>query len=224
MDRVEVSRGDAVSKGQAVAYLESRVERATVALARARAARDQLIKAKRARAEFAKRRLERNQALAKTNSVSDQAVDEAETEAILAEMELGEALEEKRIAELELRRAQAALETRTIRSPIDGRVVDVFIEPGESVEDRPILQIARIDPLHVEVIAPVSMLGQIEPGVAAEVRLEEPVGGSYKAVVTVVDRLVDAASGTFGVRLELPNPEGRLPAGLRCRVRFPDRQ
>ena len=35
------------------------------------------------------------------------------------------------------------------------------------------------------------------------------------------DRVVDAASGTFGVRLELPNPGYRLPAGLKCKVRFP---
>jgi hypothetical protein len=39
-------------------------------------------------------------------------------------------------------------------------------------------------------------------------------------VVTVVDRVVDAASSTFGVRLELANPDYRLPAGLKCRVRF----
>jgi hypothetical protein len=38
--------------------------------------------------------------------------------------------------------------------------------------------------------------------------------------VTVVDRVFDAASSTFGVRLELPNPDYSLPAGLRCRIRF----
>jgi hypothetical protein len=37
-----------------------------------------------------------------------------------------------------------------------------------------------------------------------------------------VDRVVDAASGTFGVRLQLPNPGYRLPAGLKCEIRFPD--
>jgi hypothetical protein len=35
-----------------------------------------------------------------------------------------------------------------------------------------------------------------------------------------VDRVIDAASGTFGVRLELPNRERKIPAGVRCRVRF----
>jgi hypothetical protein len=34
----------------------------------------------------------------------------------------------------------------------------------------------------------------------------------------IVDHVSEAASGTFGVRLALPNPERFLPAGLRCRV------
>ena len=40
------------------------------------------------------------------------------------------------------------------------------------------------------------------------------------ATVTVVDRVLDAASGTFGVRLALPNPDLLLPAGIRCKISF----
>jgi len=32
--------------------------------------------------------------------------------------------------------------------------------------------------------------------------------------------VLDAASGTFGVRLALPNPGQQLPAGIRCKVQF----
>ena len=38
--------------------------------------------------------------------------------------------------------------------------------------------------------------------------------------MTVVDRVADAASSTFGVRLEIPNPDHRIPAGLKCKVRL----
>ena len=38
-------------------------------------------------------------------------------------------------------------------------------------------------------------------------RPEPPIGGTYAATVTAVDHVLDAASGTFGVRLALPNPE-----------------
>jgi hypothetical protein len=33
-------------------------------------------------------------------------------------------------------------------------------------------------------------------------------------------RVLDAASGTFGVRLRLPNQTLNLPAGIRCRIEF----
>jgi hypothetical protein len=38
--------------------------------------------------------------------------------------------------------------------------------------------------------------------------------------VEVVDPTLDAASGTFGVRLRLPNPGYRIPAGVKCRASF----
>ena len=40
-------------------------------------------------------------------------------------------------------------------------------------------------------------------------------------IVTVVDQVFDAASGTIGIRLELSNPDYAIPAGLKCQVRFP---
>jgi multidrug efflux pump subunit AcrA (membrane-fusion protein) len=39
--------------------------------------------------------------------------------------------------------------------------------------------------------------------------------------VSIVDRVIDAASGTFGVRLTMPNPGHAVPAGLKCMVEFP---
>ena len=33
--------------------------------------------------------------------------------------------------------------------------------------------------------------------------------------------VIDAASGTFVVRLTMPNPQHALPAGLKCMVEFP---
>jgi RND family efflux transporter MFP subunit len=220
LDTLEVQRGDVVNKGDVLATLESSVERATVGLAEAKADMVHLIKARRARMEFTKRRLERNAELFKKKAISDQDVDEAETEAVLAEMEFEQAMEEKQIATLELQRAQESLALRTIRSPIDGVVVEVFVAPGESVEDRALMQIAQVDPLNVEVIAPVRQFGKIHKGMGAEVRPEAPIGGVYRGTVVIVDQVVDAPSGTFGVRAELPNEEHKLPAGLRCRVRF----
>ena len=48
----------------------------------------------------------------------------------------------------------------------------------------------------------------------------ELLGGTYKVTATIVDSVIDSASGTFGVRLELPNSDRGVPAGSRCKIRF----
>ena len=106
-------------------------------------------------------------------------------------------------------------------APSNGVVVDRLLVPGEYRNDQsPILTLAQINPLRVEVFVPTRYYGRIHVGIPGEVKPEPPVGGRYAAAVAVVDRVLDAASDTFGVRLELPNPELRLPAGIRCKVAF----
>ena len=67
---------------------------------------------------------------------------------------------------------------------------------------------------------PGHLFGSIEPGMPAEIEPEAPAEGLHAATVDVVDPLIDAASGTFGVRLTLPNPDHAVPSGLKCKVRF----
>jgi RND family efflux transporter MFP subunit len=222
IETVDVDRGDFVKKGEVVATLQSGVEKATMELARARAEVDAAIKSKETQLGFSDRKMKRYEELYKKETIPFGEMDEAETSKMLAELELQEARDNKRIAELELRRATEVLERMFIRSPIKGVVVERFLSPGEFVEEQPILKIAQIDPLNVEAIVPVEFFGSIQVGMQAEVLPEEPVGGIYTAKVKIVDQVIDAASGTFGVRLELPNPDYKLPAGLKCRVIFPD--
>lgn len=219
---VAVDRGDFVKKGQVLATLQSGVEKATVALARARAEFTASIELRRARLKFARQEQLRADDLYSKEAIPLQEKEEAETNRLIAQGELEEAIERKQLAGLELEQAREVLKRRTIRSPVTGVVVERFLCPGEFVEDQPILKVAQIKPLNVEVIIPVSFLGSIKVGMHGTVKHEGPMGGVYVAEVKVVDRVVDAASGTFGVRLELPNPDYSLPAGLKCEVLFLD--
>jgi RND family efflux transporter MFP subunit len=224
LESIAVDKGDMVKKGQVLATLESQVEKATVEVARARATMRAALESGQVRLRYGRSKYERAGELYKDKFVSSDDMEEAETEKALAELSLAEANENIHLAELELERAQALLSMRTIRSPITGIVVERFLSPGEFAQAQPILQLAQIDPLNVEVVASVDHYGSIKVGTEAEVMPEEPVGGIYSATVTLVDRVIDAASGTFGVRLELGNPDYALPARLRCRVRFPNPQ
>lgn len=220
VETVTVDRGDLVEKGQVLATLESSLEKAAVATARFRAEMEGAIKTNQARLELLARQHARSAQLFKEGTVSFDEMDKVQTEKLLAEMGLLEAQENQRLARLELQRAIAALTLRSIHSPITGVVVKRLLSPGEFAAQAPLLKLAQLDPLRVEVFAPVSLLGKIGVGMRVQVMPEAPLKGAYAARVTVVDRVVDAASGTFGVRLEVPNPGYRLPAGLKCKVHF----
>lgn len=222
IEKIHVERGDAVKRGQVVVTLESGPERAALAVARSRA--DQLgqVKAAEARLELARRKESRAEELSRQNFVSSNALEEARTERMLAESELKVARESQRLSELEVQRANEALGLRTIRSPITGVVVERSMKSGELATTNvkePIMRLAEIDPLNVEVIIPATLYGTVKAGDVAEVSPETP-RGTYLARVVVVDKVINAASGTFGVRLELPNDKYAVPAGARCKVRF----
>ncbi|HEX5646959.1 MAG TPA: efflux RND transporter periplasmic adaptor subunit [Nitrospira sp.] len=220
IQQVHVDRGDWVTKGQAVVTLESSVEKATVDLAKAKADAEATIKSTQAKMAFTARKVERAMDLFKSNSIAKHEFDEAQTELALAETAHLEATESKHMAKLEWQRATATLNLRTVHSPLNGVVVERLLSSGESTKQTPILKLAQIDPLRIEVFAPLNLLGKLEPGMKAEVRPEGSASTAYQAKITVVNRVVDSASGTFGVRLEMPNPNHSLPAGLACTVKF----
>lgn len=219
--RLDVDRGDVVRKGQIVGKLEDGVETASLALARARATNDSTVKSAEARLSFLQRKLTRIDLLHGKSISTLAALQEAEAEAKVAEQQLKEAELAREVAGLEVRHVEEVVNQRMLRSPITGVVIERLLVPGEyRNEQSPILTLAQIDQLRVEVIVPTARYGEIRVGSRAEVRPEPPVGGAYSATVTVVDKVLDAASGTFGVRLALPNPDLLLPAGIRCKVVF----
>ncbi|MGH8679424.1 MAG: efflux RND transporter periplasmic adaptor subunit, partial [Burkholderiales bacterium] len=175
IESVRVSRGDLVKKGDILATLESGPERAALEFAKSRASMRGEIKAAEARLALAQKKLIRAEELYKQNFISVNARDEAEAEHSLATEELRRARENQNLAELEAQRAKEVLRLRTIVSPFTGVVVEVLLKPGEfgatSIKD-PIMRLAEIDPLNVEVILPVSMYGKIKVGQRATVMPE----------------------------------------------------
>ncbi len=223
IESVLVQRGDFIKKGQVIATMESGPERAALDLARSRATMQGELKAAEARLDLAHKKLLRADELYKQNFISVNALDEAKAEHQFSIEQLRQAQENQKLAQIEVDRNSQVLALRTIRSPLSGVVVDVLQKPGEFATNdvrTPIAKLAEIDPLNVEVILPVSLYGKVKIGQRAQVTPEQPIGGRHEAIVRVVDRVIDAASGTFGVRLQLANPGYRIPAGVRCRIRF----
>jgi len=193
LDEVLVGRGDRIKRGQVLARLISGLEKVTVELAQARV-------------EFGERKLVRNEDLYRKEVISLHEKDEMETEVL--------------VWRLQLQQAREQLKLRKIISPIDGVIVERIKDPGEYVEREPLLTVVGLDPLHVEAVAPADLYGTIREGMSGKVTTLGPLSKTYNAQVTLIDQVIDAASGTIRVRLELPNPENAIPAGLRCYVTF----
>ena len=222
--KMNVQRGDIVKAGQVLVELDSGLERANADLTRFKAATEATIHSKESRLEFATVKSSRREHLARQSYVSAQDRDESLAEKKVAEADLVEARDNKRMAELEHRRALEQLRLRSIKSPFDGVVVDRMMNVGDLADNRdlrkPVLKIAEISTLHVEALLPASAHGAVQPEQAVEVIPDLPGGHKYPAKIRVIDRVMDAASGTFGVRMELPNPSLRIPAGVKCKVRI----
>jgi RND family efflux transporter MFP subunit len=217
LTEVPVDRGDRIASGQIVARLDTSVQRIELELATLRAESNIEIEIAEARNELTTLRSNRVEQLFRRQVATEDQYQEVLAERRLVALEMRRALTERALAEIEQRRVVETLALREIRSPIDGVVVERLLSPGEFVhQEAPVLRIARVDPLHVEAYLPAAMLPEIQRGVDARVRPLAPVGGSHEARILVVDQVLDAASGTFGIRLSLDNPEGTLPAGLRC--------
>ena len=224
LERVLVRRGDRVAQGQVVAVLESRAEAAATELARLKSEARGPLQAARDKMEFAQRKFQRRSDMAAQKLGSDQDRDDAGAELAQARAELLLAQEAVQQAKQEYQQQSSMLNLRTVRSPFNGVVVDQMLFPGEIVDGsgnkRSIVKLAQLDPLRVRVIVPLKFFGSVKPGGRFEITPELGPQGVQFATVRAVDKLVDAASGTFTVIAEMPNRQLDIPAGVRCKARF----
>ena len=220
IEQVYVDIGDAVELGMPLSKLNSSVEQAALKLAKAKAAFTGSIEAHKENAAYSLRSKTRNQRLYSKSAISLQEIDQLETELRVAQIQVRQAKNAHQIAELDYLRTAELFKQRTILSPISGVVVERFNAAGEFVKDKPLMRLAQLDPLKVEIIVPVEYMRHIPIGLQAEVTPIAPGYGKQLATVERIDRVADTASGTFGVRLSLPNPDKTMPGGLRCQLSF----
>jgi RND family efflux transporter MFP subunit len=219
LDEVFVDQGDLLSKGQKIATLRSEVEVRSLEVLAIQAESHAEIEAQQSRLTFAQIRLARVNELVERNISPREDLEAAEAEAEVVARELAIAEMRQRVAQLELERARLELSQREILSPVDGVVLTRHLFDGEYLsQDSPVVTLARIDPLHVEVYLPVTYFRSVTPGMTLQVVPDAPFDGSYVGQVTIVDRVFDAASGTFGIRIVLDNPDLSIPAGHRCHI------
>ena len=191
IDKIPVQRGQKVSRKQLLFKLRSGVQEANVALGKVKA-------------EFAYRNKERNTELYGDELLSTHERDEVETEAL--------------VALSELRVAEQTLEMRSVFSPVNGVVIERHYSAGEYISDESVVEIAVLNPLYVEVLMPYENFRRHAVGDKLQVNLAEPLSSEHIAKITIIDPIIDSASGTYRMRLELPNKGNAIPAGVPCQI------
>jgi cobalt-zinc-cadmium efflux system membrane fusion protein len=205
--RVLVRPGDAVKAGQAL------VELSSPELVQARAE----LEAARSRLEIARKNAERKRALAADRLVP-------EREVIEAESALTEADAAHKVAASALRKFGPAAGEHflAIRSPIAGTVIERSVVQGQLADpSKTLFRIGDLSTLwlHAHVFERDAV--RVQTGRTATATFAALPGKSTDAVIEWIGREVDASSRTIDIRLDVPNPDGRLRPGMSATVSIP---
>ena len=219
IDEIVVERGQTVKAGDVVAQLRSEAEQARLAQARTRAESDAQIQAQKAALDLANARSSRIEQLREKAVATEAQREEVEAELSTAQMNLRLAEVQRDLDRLAFEEAKVMLDLRTIRSPVNGVVTERNKGPGEYVfQETHILTVAQVDPLYVRALLPVSAYPFTPQGSTVQVHLDLPTRRVVTARIMVVDKVLNASAGTFGIRAEIANPDGFIPAGQTCKL------
>lgn len=124
-------------------------------------------------------------------------------------------------AAAEVKRLEAVQQFQWVRAPFAGVITERLVERGDRVSgdggggDAYLLRLAKLDELRVVVDVPQSSAIDVPLGAVVPLSFREFPGETFKATLRRRSGSIDAATGTMRIELVLPNPELRLPAGLR---------
>ena len=218
ISEVKVRAGDEVAQGDTLIALDSRDLEA--------------------RAEEAGRAVDAAQAALSKAEADDNRAKQLLAQGVIGRSEFDQSDSAFKIAKAQLeaakqsqQAAQVAMSFAEIKSPVAGRVVDRFAEPGDTASPgSPLLSI--YDPTSLRIEAPVreSLLSQLKVGDRLAVRLGDAKETIEGAVGEIVPQ-AEAGSRSFLVKVDLPKTEGLytgmfgrilIPAGERKRLLAPE--
>ncbi len=151
---------------------------------------------------------------------SNSALTRAKVEVQLAKASTVSAKADVAAVEARLKRIRSTteVESLTIRSPIDGIVLESNIEPGSSIQpaaNKPLFRLARADQIMAVIAIPQSLALDVKAGDPATVRLEalrqQP---PIEARVNRIGNSINSSTGTLRGEIQLANSKGLLKPGM----------
>lgn len=135
----------------------------------------------------------------------------------LADLTLLAARTAKAAAQSALAQAKAAADRLTLRAPFAGVIDSVPVEPGQWLQPgAPVAKLIALDPIVVRAEVSEVDVSEIGPGSKAQVTLVD--GRHFAGTVRYVSKLASAVTRTFPVEVAIPNPDGKIPAGMTAQI------
>ncbi|BCS33942.1 RND transporter [Luteitalea sp. TBR-22] len=222
LQSINVRIGDAVSKGQVLAKVEDQEIReqlrqsdASYEVARA------TIRQREADLSFAKTNLDRNKSLFDRQLLPRQSLDDAEARYQAAQAQLDLAQAQLAAASSRREELRINLSNTTVNSPVTGFVAKRLVDPGAFVtQNVQLLSVVDISIVRLVVNLVERDLRKVSVGAGAAVTVDAYPGETFSGRVARVAPVLDPATRTAEMEVEIPNPTGRLKPGMYARVRL----
>lgn len=217
---VNVQLGDRVSRGQLLAKIEDQeineqVKQAEAAHAVAQAT----IRQREADLKFAEVNLERSQNLFQRQLLPRQSLDDAEARhsAATAQLDLARAQFSQAQARLDELRISKA--NTSIVSPVNGFVGKRNMDPGAwASQQAPVASVVDISSVRLVANVVEKDLRLVNPGDPARVSVDAFPGEAFDGHIARVAPVLDPATRTAEIEIEVPNRDFRLKPGMYARM------
>jgi len=189
---IHFESGQNVEEGQLLVELDASTEEAqlSAALADARLAEINFVRAKKLRA---------------TNTVAEAELDAAEASSLSAAAQ---------VANL-----KALIEKKKITAPFSGRLGIRQVDLGQFINSgNAIASLQALDPIYVDFSLPQKQLSLIEEGMRVEVSVDAYEASIFSGTISAINPEIDVSTRSIGVRASLDNSAGKLLPGMFAKV------
>lgn len=222
LDEVYVKMGDHVRNGQRLAKIEDREIREQVKQAEASYNVAQAsIRQREADLKLALNNLERSRSLYERDLLPRQTFDDTDSryQAAQAQLDLAQAQMEQTKARLD--ELKINLSNTVIASPVEGFIGKRTLDPGASVNvNTSFISVVDIRTVRLVINVVEKDLRRIAAGTAVEIEVDAYPGELFTGRVARVAPILDPATRTAQVEIEVPNATFRLKPGMYARAKF----
>jgi RND family efflux transporter MFP subunit len=220
LQEVYVRMGDRVTRGQRIARIEDFELREQIKQAEAAQEVSQAtIRQREADLALAKNNVERNRSLYERQLLPKQTLDDNEARYQSAQAQLDLARAQANQSQARLDELEINLGNTIITSPVNGFIARRAVDPGASVgQNAPVVDVVDISRVRLVANVVEKDLEQLQTGDTTRVQVDAFPGETFTGRIARVSPVLDPATRTAPIEIEVPNPDFRLKPGMYARV------